>query len=194
MVFGPIVILATKTPNAAVTPPVKLSIFIFVAIKPYCLLPIFLNIVRGIMLKEAPPSTKTFANVLPFIWALTYKDSKCLVISGVGLSNVILTLLSTSSSPIVAYLVSSEHMSPSRLLFWFELAQNSLRIKLIASTSWPSKSSSFNHASNSESSICLNSCFVGSSWVISYVISFCPLPSKIISISLDFGLLSSILV
>jgi len=67
IVFGPTVISATKTPNAIMTPLVKLAIFIFVGIRSPYLLPSFFKVVRGMMLRITPPSTKILANVLPFI-------------------------------------------------------------------------------------------------------------------------------
>ena len=50
MDFGPIVIVATKTPNVVVAPTMKLVILIFMGIKSSYLLPICLSVVRGMML------------------------------------------------------------------------------------------------------------------------------------------------
>lgn len=77
MGLGQIVILATKTPNVGVAPPIELVIFIFVGINSSRLLPNFFNMVNDIIFKMGPPFTYTMDNFLPYIWAFTYKGFKC---------------------------------------------------------------------------------------------------------------------
>ena len=84
MVLGTIVISATKTLNARVTPFVKLIIWIFVGMNYSCLLPNFFNVVDDMIIKIAPYLQMLWIKFYHFIEALTYKGFKCLVISSIG--------------------------------------------------------------------------------------------------------------
>lgn len=164
MVIGLTVI---STPNVVVAPLMKFVIFILVGTKSSYSLLNFSNVIKGIMFRVVPPSRDTLSRVFPFICALMYKGLNCFTIFGIVLLNAISTILQTSSSPMESHSISSKKKN-SHPSFHFDMDQPKIHQGLA-------------QASNNESPIFFNSCYVGSSWAI---IIPSP-PSKHMASSLD---------